>query len=146
MTYGVLDAPEKDKMWNSVTRNEFEETAGKPASSRTTSAGQKVCLYKYVDGDARVVGSYHGSFSEMRKVDLSVSVFYLGIFEPLAVPAVMLQRSEATRQIYVIYDSSDHIQAICRYSMQMNALCLSELSPEEESTLELHDGNWQSNE
>jgi hypothetical protein len=136
MTYGVLDAPEQKKMFESVTRAEFEEIAGKPVSSRTTPSGRKVCLYKYVDGEVGAIGSRNGTFSEERKGHLFYTLCTGGLFEPIMVPVTMWERSESTRQIYVIYDSSEHIQAICRVSKQADPLCASELTPEEESILE----------
>jgi len=136
MTVGVLDAPEQTRMFQSVSRTEFEEIAGKPISSRITPTGRVVCLYQYVDGEAGVVGSRNDSFSESRKFDLFASLFFMGVFEPIVTPVTMWERSEATRQIYVIYDSSETIQAVCRVSKQAAPLCASELSNEEQSALE----------
>jgi hypothetical protein len=136
MTFGVLDAPEQKKMFESFTRAEFEEIAGKPVSSRTTPSGRKVCLYKYVDGEVGVIGRRNGTFSEERELYLFSTIAFCGLFEPIMVPVTMWERSESTRQIYVIYDSSEHIQAVCRVSKQADPLCASELTPEEESILE----------
>jgi hypothetical protein len=136
MTVGVLDEPEQNRMFQSQTRIEFEQIAGKAISSRITPTGRVVCHYKYVDGEAGVVGSRDDSFSESRKFDLFASLLFMGVFEPVVTPVTMWERSEATRQIYVIYDSSENIQAICRVSKQNTPLCASELSHEEESTLE----------
>jgi len=136
MTVGVLDEPEQNRMFQSLTRIEFEEIAGKPISSRNTPTGRVVCHYQYVDGEAGVIGSQDESFSESRKFSLFSSLIFAGVFEPILTPVIMCERSEATRQIYVIYDSSENIQAMCRVSKQANPLCASELSHEEESSLE----------
>ena len=136
MTVGVLDEPDQNRMFQSLTRIEFEEIAGKPISSRITPTMRIVCHYQYVDGEAGVVGKRKVSFAGIRKAAAIYAPLFGFVLEPIAVPTTMWARKEATRNIYVIYDSSENIQAMCRVSKQANPLCASELSHEEDIMIE----------
>lgn len=137
ISHGVLDAPEKKAMRVAKTRAEFEAIVGKPIGSRETAAGLRVELYRYVDGEAAVVGLGGRPMSGERTGRAFVTGLTMGIFEPLMVPTAMNERRKATREIYVIYARDDRILAICSLTMPNSGdqghLCAAEPPPEADS-------------
>ena len=137
MTIGVLDAAEQRALRASETRSEFEAVVGGPDASRTTSDGGAVVLYSYVDGEAPVWGRRGGSFSDGRGLHTALTALSLGMLEPAMVPTAMAARSQATREIYVIYDADGRILAICPPKVTSAApLCDAEAAPKTNSRLD----------
>lgn len=132
ITAGVLDAPEKHRMFTAQTRKEFEALTGRPIESRISNTGNKVDLYEYVDGEAEVIGTRGGrSMSGAgERVGLAVvTVLTGGLYEIFMIPVAIHERAEATRKIHVIYSSDDNLLAICpnRFSGKQDDLCHSEI-------------------
>jgi len=133
MTVGVLDRPEQEGMFSAVDRVGLEAFAGKPIASRTNTDGKVVDLYSYVDGEAGVVGkSGRRPMSGERTARAILTLVSAGVFEIALVPAALHERSEATREFYVVYTPDNSILAICypRYVINVpnreESLCDSE--------------------
>jgi len=126
-------------MFTTNTRNEIEEFLGLPVKSVKSPNGNKVDLYEYVDGEAGVIGSGDRAMSGSteRGMRATLTVLTLGTSEILMIPTAMSERSEATKYIYVIYASDDHIMAICpnNYTRKQDSVCDSELPPNWRSEL-----------
>jgi len=131
ITSGVLDYPDQKRMFMANTRTELEAVAGSPIASRITPDGNNVDLYEYVDGEAGVIGSEGRPMSGERWGRAGVTVLTVGLFEIIMVPVAIFERSEATREIYVIYSPDDNILAICpkKYTHEQDTLCDSEYPP-----------------
>lgn len=136
ITAGVLDRPAQERMFSAVDRVELEALAKKPIASRTSADGKVVDLYSYVDGEAGVVGkSGRRPMSGERTARAIVTLVSAGVFEIALVPAALFERSEATRQFYVVYTPNNRILAICYPGYAVNvpdreqSLCDSEPAP-----------------
>jgi len=137
ITAGVLDRPAQERMFSAVDRVELEAFARKPIVSRTSADGKVVDLHSYVDGEAGVVGkSGRRPMSGERTARAIVTLMSASVFEIALVPAALFERSEATRQFYVVYTPDNRIRAICYTQYPVNlpdheeSLCDSEPPPE----------------
>ena len=113
ITHGVLDSAEQRAMRLAETRSEFETIVGEPIGTRKTAEGCQVNLYRYVDGEANVIGQSGRPMSGERTGRAGVTALTVGVFEPLMVPVALHERAEATREIYVLYSRDGRILAIC---------------------------------
>ena len=136
ITAGVLDRPAQEGMFSAVDRVGLEALAGKPIASRTNTDGKVVDLYSYVDGEAGVVGkSGRRPMSGERTTRAILTLVSAGVFEIALVPAALYERSEATREFYVVYTHDNRILAICPPGDAVNvagreqSLCDSESAP-----------------
>jgi len=139
ITFGVLDRTEQDQMFSATDRTGLETFAGTPVASRTNPDGTVVNLYRYIDGEAGVVGRkgrrpMHGE----RGYRAIATVASAGFFEPFLLLAALTERSEATRTFYVVYAPDNRILAICHPADTVNvpecepSLCDCESAPEAE--------------
>jgi hypothetical protein len=133
ITAGVLDGPAQERMFSAMDRAELEVLSGKPIVSRTNADGKVVDLYSYIDGEAGVVGkSGRRPMGGERTARAIVTLLSAGMFEVALVPAALHERSEATREFYVVYTPDNSILTICypRYVINVpnreESLCDSE--------------------
>jgi hypothetical protein len=137
ITAGVLDKPAQERMFSAVDRVELEALAKKPIASQMSADGKIVDLYSYVDGEAGVVGKSGRRPMSGERVGRAIGTLVsAGLFEVALVPAALFERSEATRQFYVVYAPDNRILAICYPGYAGNvldreeSLCDSEPAPE----------------
>jgi hypothetical protein len=137
ITAGVLDKPAQERMFSAVDRVELEALAKKPIASRMSADGKVVDLYSYVDGEAGVVGKSGRRPMSGERVGRAIGTLVsAGLFEVALVPAALFERSEATRQFYVVYAPDNRILAICYPKYPVNlpdreeSLCDSEPATE----------------
>jgi hypothetical protein len=135
ITTGVLDRPAQERMFSAVDRAGLEALAKKPIASRTNADGNIVDVYSYVDGEAGVIGRRGRPMSGERVGRAFATALTVGYFEVLMVPVALHERSEATRQFYVVYAPDNLILAICWPSYPVDvpgrelSLCNSEPKP-----------------
>lgn len=135
ITTGVLDRSAQERMFSAVDRAGLEALAKKPIASSTNADGNIVDVYSYVDGEAGVIGRRGRPMSGERVGRAFMTVMTSGFFEVLMVPVALHERSEATRQFYVVYAPNNLILAICWPSYPVDvpgrelSLCNSEPKP-----------------